>query len=305
MKKVSCIIPTYNSAKTIAETIMSLKNQTYTNIEIIVADDCSTDGTLKAVWYTLQSKPHREFKILTNDWNTGGPNNGKNKALEVATGDYITFCDHDDQWHPDRIRLQVEQMERTGCLIGTTGRKNIDIRTGEEQVFIGKKEVFEANEAFMATIAPDYKKQTAYHILADIMIDKSLSHYRFENLYGVSEFSWMMSVFHNRRTCEVHLPLSIRIITGDNFSLSNVYRKKDFICKRQMYIMWEEQYPKEIKRCRWKYEGSEGRYNYLQGNYPQARKHFLRSKPTLKNIAYYVSSFVCPEFVKTHFHIFG
>ena len=304
MDKVTCIIPTYNSAATIKNTLRSIINQTYPDIEIIVADDCSSDETQQIAYDTLKDS-RREFKILKNPCNTGGPNAGKNRGLEAATGEYITFCDHDDQRDFLTFTYQVRMMKETGCDVCTTGVQIVNTKTGEIKYRTGWKTVFDMDEAFLSILSPNYWEQAEKCIGNAVMIHRSLSHYRFENLYGVSEFSWLLVVYFQRRTCELKMPLAIRYVTGENFSLKGIYRVWDLICKKQAMLMYKNLYPKRVKGCLQKYEGSEGRYHYLQGNYKQARKHLLHAKFTWKNIAYYLSSFICPNYVKTHFHIFG
>lgn len=107
---VSIIMPSYNTEKYIAESINSVIAQTYTNWELIIVDDCSTDGTDDAVSSFL-SDPR--IKYLKNEKNSGAAIS-RNKALREATGKYVAFLDSDDLWHPEKLERQVAFMEKNG-----------------------------------------------------------------------------------------------------------------------------------------------------------------------------------------------
>lgn len=94
--KFSIIIPAYNAEKYINQTINSIHKQTYTNYEIIVIDDASTDNTLKEV------KKYDDIIILQNERNMR-QGAARNKGLELATGDYIFFLDADDTFYTNDV----------------------------------------------------------------------------------------------------------------------------------------------------------------------------------------------------------
>jgi len=101
LPKVSIVIPCYNDKKHIAETINSVLNQTYKNIEIIVADDGSTDGTTDFL-----QKKFPEITIKTKE--NGGPASARNFGAQFAEGDFFQFQDSDDLIEKDKIQLQVK-----------------------------------------------------------------------------------------------------------------------------------------------------------------------------------------------------
>lgn len=103
---VSVIIPVYNSAKYIEETINSVLNQIYQNFEIIIVDDCSTDDSCKII-ENLKDKRIRLIKLEKNS----GVAVARNTAIENANGQYIAFLDSDDTWVRNKLQLQMEQME--------------------------------------------------------------------------------------------------------------------------------------------------------------------------------------------------
>jgi len=102
---VSVIIPSYNCERYIAETLESILDQTFKDIEIIVVDDGSTDKTRQIV--TSYGEPVR-LVTQTN----AGVCAARNHGIREAAGQYVCLMDHDDYWLPDKLALQLEQMQR-------------------------------------------------------------------------------------------------------------------------------------------------------------------------------------------------
>lgn len=111
MKKplVSIIIPTYNVENYIEIAIESALNQTYSNIEIIIIDDKSTDNTLNIIKKKYLNHP--KIQIVEKDRNLG-PSNSRNIGIEVSKGKYIALLDSDDYYRKDKIEKQVSFMEK-------------------------------------------------------------------------------------------------------------------------------------------------------------------------------------------------
>ena len=129
---VSIIMPAFNAKAYIAQTLTSVLEQTYTNWELIVVDDHSTDNTLDIV-HEFSSK-YPQIKCFQNELNLGAAVT-RNKAIKEAKGDYIAFLDADDLWHPEKLEKQVqfmklhnlevsfssyELMDEVGTLLGKT-----------------------------------------------------------------------------------------------------------------------------------------------------------------------------------------
>lgn len=125
---VSIIMPSYNTAAYIKESIQSVLNQTYTNWELIIVDDCSTDST-DEVLETIKDSRIRYFK---NDKNSGAAVS-RNKALREAKGQWIAFLDSDDLWMPEKLEKQIYFMESNGYAFSYTSYEEIDIE-GTKQV---------------------------------------------------------------------------------------------------------------------------------------------------------------------------
>jgi len=98
MPAVSVIIPTYNRAHMVGETIESVLQQTFQDFEVIVADDGSTDGTHQL----LRTYGDRIRYLFQQN---RGAAAARNRAVEEAKGRYLAFCDDDDLWCPDHLEF--------------------------------------------------------------------------------------------------------------------------------------------------------------------------------------------------------
>ncbi|MGF1541076.1 MAG: glycosyltransferase family 2 protein [Pleurocapsa sp.] len=111
--EVSIIIPAYNSEQYLHGAIASALGQTYYNIEVIVVDDASTDGTLEVA----RSFKDSRLKIIENQHNLG-VSGARNRALQVARGQWIALLDSDDWYAPERIaQLLIAADEQDADLV--------------------------------------------------------------------------------------------------------------------------------------------------------------------------------------------
>lgn len=112
--KVSIIIPVYNVEKYIEDCMMSVANQSYPLIEMILIDDCGTDSSMKVVENTL-TKINREGLDVTivRHENNQGQSVARNHGIEIAKGDYILFLDSDDMLEPLCLEKMVKRLKET------------------------------------------------------------------------------------------------------------------------------------------------------------------------------------------------
>lgn len=113
---VSVIMPSYNTASYISDSIKSVLAQTYSNWELIIVDDCSTDNTDAIVAEFLSDKRIRYYK---NPYNSGAAQS-RNRALREAKGRYIAFLDSDDLWLPEKLELQLAYMKKNNYAFSYT-----------------------------------------------------------------------------------------------------------------------------------------------------------------------------------------
>lgn len=105
---VSVIMPAYNAARFIEESIRSVRNQTVTDWELIVADDCSADETCEIV-KRLAVEDSR-IRLIHNEVNSGVAKT-RNRALDLVRGKYAAFLDSDDIWYPEKLQKQMALLE--------------------------------------------------------------------------------------------------------------------------------------------------------------------------------------------------
>jgi teichuronic acid biosynthesis glycosyltransferase TuaG len=123
MSLISIIMPTYNSEKYINKTILSVKNQTYSNWELIIIDDCSTDDTKQFVETFLENDERIKYVRLEKN---SGAAVARNKGVEIASGDYLAFLDSDDIWLPNKLERQLNFMFDNGYLFSSTNYEYVD-----------------------------------------------------------------------------------------------------------------------------------------------------------------------------------
>ena len=104
-EKVAVIMPAWNAARTIGDSITSALLQSHRNIELIISDDGSQDDTVEIA--ETHAKHDPRITVIRNQESTG-PASARNRALEAGTGiRWIAFLDSDDIWHPDKLRQQL------------------------------------------------------------------------------------------------------------------------------------------------------------------------------------------------------
>lgn len=119
---VSIIMPTYNCGEFIEKTINSIINQTYTNWELIIVDDCSNDNTKEVLKKYEADKRINYIKLTKNS----GAAVARTKAIKRANGNYIAFLDSDDLWYPDKLTKQLKFMKENNYDFTCTAYEQID-----------------------------------------------------------------------------------------------------------------------------------------------------------------------------------
>ena len=113
-ERVTVAIPAYNAAATLDETLLSVRRQSYPELEILVIDDGSTDTTAAIA----QRHAAVDARVTVVRKTNGGVSAARNEALDRATGALFATVDADDLWHPDKIAYQIEAMrDRSGGVV--------------------------------------------------------------------------------------------------------------------------------------------------------------------------------------------
>jgi teichuronic acid biosynthesis glycosyltransferase TuaG len=121
MEPVTVVIPTFNRFNFLLNTIQSIKSQTYSNIEIIVVNDCSTENEYYE--YNWKDNGINIIHLEKNSKELFGfacAGYVRNKGIEISSGKYIAFCDDDDIWLPCKLEMQLNAMKKTGCKMSST-----------------------------------------------------------------------------------------------------------------------------------------------------------------------------------------
>ena len=121
--KLSIIMPVYNTGHLFAESYNSILNQDYSDFELLVVDDGSTNNTYQVIEeYTVKDK---RIKLLQNESNQGVAFS-RNRALSEVTGEYIAFLDCGDIWLMNKIKAQLTALKATDSDVAYTGYQYFD-----------------------------------------------------------------------------------------------------------------------------------------------------------------------------------
>lgn len=134
---VSIIMPSWNTAKFIGESIQCVVEQTYTNWELLIVDDCSTDNTDEVVKPFLIDKRIKYFK---NEKNSGAALT-RNRAMREAQGEWIAFLDSDDLWMPEKLEKQISFMKKNRYVLSFTEYEKIDEEDKPLNIYVSGPDV--------------------------------------------------------------------------------------------------------------------------------------------------------------------
>lgn len=198
--KISVIIPTFNSAGYLARALESVFNQSFTDYEVIVVDDGSTDNTEELA---------RSFvpKIAYYRKSNGGPSSARNFGIGKSAGEYLAFLDSDDCWLPDKLRLQLEVFQRhsaaglVGCgmtILNEKGRILIESRKSPGKLELTNDLIYRNNIASGSTLM----------IRRDVVDTVGLFD---EELLGAEDWDYGLRVFQHFDIYFVEEPLVLKI----------------------------------------------------------------------------------------------
>ena len=121
---VSVVMPCYNGEKYISQAIESVLNQSYSNIELLVIDDCSTDSSAEII-KQYQNKDKR-IKYFKTQQPSGSPTLPRNIGLQKSNGQYIAFLDCDDYWNSTKIQNQIALFNDKSVVLVFSNYEKID-----------------------------------------------------------------------------------------------------------------------------------------------------------------------------------
>jgi len=133
MPRVTVVIPSYNHADYLSECLDSIRVQTFTDWEIILIDDGSTDGSVERARAYAEAEPR--LKVLTNEVNLGTYGT-EQRGVELAQGEFVAIMNSDDRWAPEKLAKQVERLDRhpecQACYVLGWAFGDVDQKLGED-----------------------------------------------------------------------------------------------------------------------------------------------------------------------------
>jgi glycosyltransferase involved in cell wall biosynthesis len=121
--KVSIVVPCYKMGKYLRVALESVKAQNFQNWQLIIVEDCGpSDGTLQILKNSKNSVTSERFKMIRHHENLG-VSASRNDAIEHSDGELVAFLDPDDYWHPDYLKLMLQQFEQHSAEVVYTSKK--------------------------------------------------------------------------------------------------------------------------------------------------------------------------------------
>ncbi len=107
---ISIVVPVYNAESYIKKTIEMVRRQTYTEWELILVDDASTDNSVGVIEEELVSQPDERIRLVRKEKNVGAAN-ARNTGVDLAAGRYLAYLDADDVWIADKLQKELQFMQ--------------------------------------------------------------------------------------------------------------------------------------------------------------------------------------------------
>ena len=219
---VSAIITTHNRKELLPRAIESVLTQTYNDMECIVIDDASSDGTTEYIKDYILSGKIVYHRIPENE--TKGGNHARNVGISMSKGEYIAFLDDDDEWLPDKIRTLVAALDifPEAHFVHSAGYKEYDNEAGRRELVQLVKNI--ETEVVLQDLSIDILTEIrtlniALFVKKDILVD--IGEYD-ENLRFLQEYEMSVRLFQKTKAIYVNKPLYvIHINTSDNQRLTN------------------------------------------------------------------------------------
>ena len=187
---VSVVMPTYNCAAFIEESVKSVLAQLYKNWELIIVDDCSTDNTKAILAPYLAKYPNIHYTCLEKN---SGPAVARSEALKQVKGDYVAFLDSDDTWTSNKLCLQIDFMKTNKIVFSTTAYKLIEKDEISKLTALFPPKIIDYNK--MIRLSGLIENSTIIydrHIIGDLQV---------ANIDEFNDLSLWLKILHKTSTC--------------------------------------------------------------------------------------------------------
>lgn len=250
---VSVVVLTYNSEKTIIETLESIKNQTYRNIELIITDDCSNDKTIKICekWTNKNELNFKKIKIIKNSFNTGVSAN-MNRGIKEARGEWIKLIAGDDILLEKCIEINLNYVVKNPEIkVLFSKMKYFKVETGEKKFL--KMDLLKHQEKFY-NLSPskqyEYLLKRSFNMAPTSFIQsKVLKKYNYadENFKMIEDLPLWLKFTKNGEKLN-YIPKETVLYRVGN----SITRNKQILINESFLKILEEVYDKLIYEELWK-----------------------------------------------------
>lgn len=179
MVKVSIIIPVYNAEKFIAQRIESFKRQTLSDYELILVNDCSPDSSLSVIKKCAEG--NSKIRIIDLAEN-GGPMCARFEGCNIANGEYITFCDSDDELPDDALEMLYKEAKATKSDIVAGTIDFIKISDGSHSLW---KSSLKYGSDQIAAMKSLLKNEYRHNVVGKLIKRELLQQYQYSNVKGL------------------------------------------------------------------------------------------------------------------------
>lgn len=211
---VSVVIPTYNRAQTILRSVNSVLNQSFSDIECIVVDDCSTDNTLGV----LEEINDKRLVVIKHEKNMGACA-ARNTGIRHSQGEFISFHDSDDEWRQNKLYKQLDAIKRYKTDICISAVNKIDFKRGNgvypvlKDGIITKKEL---HSRFMVCTPTIIAKREVFNTC------------QFDpNVKRMQDFDWTVRAANEYTFCAISEPLVDVYLQNDSITSYNYSKIQD------------------------------------------------------------------------------
>ena len=213
MPKVSVVIPTYNRAHLIRRAVQSVFDQNWRDLEVIIVDDGSIDGTVDVV-RELQASSELPFRVEVLPKNLG-VSAARNRGIMIAEGEFVAFLDSDDIWKPEKLEKQIDFLSKNKDHIGVSTSIELIKKNNETEVFHrNTTPITEENEVFKM-LYQCYVITSSFVVRRDALILAGLFDIRLKSSEDRDLFWRLMGL---GRIGYIHEPLIGYLVHDENLS---------------------------------------------------------------------------------------
>ncbi len=235
---VSIILPSYNRAKILKRAIQSVIDQTFSDFELIIVDDCSKDNTEEVV---KNFHDHR-IKLIRHERNKGAVA-ARNTGIKASKGKYVAFQDSDDEWLPQKLEKQIKVFEQ--------GPSNLGVVYTSFWLIDGNQKRISPPAFIKHTEGDIHRTLLEYNFIGTPMAVVRRESFEkeglFENLPRLQEWDLWLRISKRYRFAHINEPLAIAYLQQDSISrnVQALIHARKFILKRYFQEISKE--PKLLK----------------------------------------------------------